>query len=92
MGTSENLFLEATNYGTKTKTQFNISNFLGDFNEVQKKSTGYVMRTLGEWQKLVPKGEDNLMPMPFIIRRTKRPTYSCWHYKICNILDTAKRT
>ena len=90
MGTSENLFLEATNYGTKTKTQFNISNFGGDFYEVQKKSTGYMMRTLGEWQKLVLKGEGNLMP--FIIRRTKRPTYSCWHYKKCNILDTAKRT
>ena len=48
------------------------------------------MRTLGEWQKLVPKGEGHLMP--FTIRRTKRPTYNCWHYKKCNILDTAKRT
>ena len=68
-GTSENLFLEATNYATKTKMPFNVSNFFGDFYEVKKKGTGYVMGTLSEWQKLVPKGEGNLMS--FIIRRTK---------------------
>ena len=54
-GTSENLFLKATNYVTKTKTPFNLSNFLGDFYEVHKKGTGYVMGNLSEWQKLVPK-------------------------------------
>ena len=27
-GTNENLFLKATNYATKTKTPFNVSNFL----------------------------------------------------------------
>ena len=67
--TSENLFLEATNYATKTKTPFNVSNFGGDFYKVQKDGTGYVMGTLSEWQKLVPKGQGDLMP--FIIRRTK---------------------
>ena len=54
---------------TKTKTPFNVSNFFCNFFEVQEKSTGYVMGTLSEWQKLVPKGEGNLML--FIIRRTK---------------------
>ena len=54
---------------TKTKTPFNVSNFFCNFYEVQEKSTGYVMGTLSEWQKLVPKGEGNLML--FIIRRTK---------------------
>ena len=68
-GASENLFLEATNYATKTKTPFNFSNFFWDFYEVKKKGTGYVMGTLSEWQKLVPKGEGNLIS--FIIRRTK---------------------
>ena len=57
-----------TNYATKTKTSFNVSNFGGDFYEVQKKGTGYVMGTLVEWRKLVPKGEGRLMP--FIVRRT----------------------
>ena len=37
LGTSENLFLKATNYATKTKTPFNVSNFCGDFYEVKKK-------------------------------------------------------
>ena len=71
-GLSENLFLEAidyADYATKTKTLFNVSNFGGDFYEVQKKGTGYVIRTLSESQKLVPKGEGNLMPL--IIHRTK---------------------
>ena len=68
-GTSENLFLEATNYATKTKTPFNVNNSFWDFYEVQKKGTGYVMETLSEWQKLVPKGEGNLML--FIMHRTK---------------------
>ena len=68
-GTSENLFLQATDYATKTKTPFNVRNFFWDFYKVQKKGTGYVMGTLSKWQKLVPKGEGNLMP--FIIRRTK---------------------
>ena len=44
-GTSENLFFEATNYATKTKTPFNVRNFLGDFYEIQKKGTEYVMGT-----------------------------------------------
>ena len=30
------------------KTPFNVSNFGGDFFEVQKKGTGYVMGTLNE--------------------------------------------
>ena len=59
-----------TNYATKTKTSFNVSNFGGDFYEVQKKGTGYVMGTLVEWRKLVPKGEGYLMP--FVVRRTSR--------------------
>ena len=54
-GTSENLSLEATNYVTQTKTPFNISNFWGGFLRSSKKGTGYVMRTLSEWQK--SKGE-----------------------------------
>ena len=55
-GTSENLFYEATHYATKTKNPFDVSNFFGgDIYEVQKKGTGYVMGTLREWQKLVPK-------------------------------------
>ena len=36
-GTSENLFHEATCYATKTKALFDVSNFWGDFYEVQKK-------------------------------------------------------
>ena len=36
--TSENLFLELTNYATKTKTPFNVSNFFWDFYEVQKRA------------------------------------------------------
>ena len=67
-GTSENLFHEATHYATKTKNPFDVSKFLGDFYEVQKKGTGYVMGTLREWQKLVPKGDGHLMP--FILRKT----------------------
>ena len=67
-GTSKNLFHEATYYATKTKTPFDVSNFFWDFYEVQKKGTGYVMGTLDEWRKLVPKGLDHLMP--FIVRRT----------------------
>ena len=47
---------------------FNVGNFFWDFYEVQKKSTGYVIGTLVEWRKLVPKGEGHLMP--FIVRRT----------------------
>ena len=42
--------------------------FFFDFYEVQKKGTGYVMGTLDEWRKLVPKGLGHLMP--FIVRRT----------------------
>ena len=41
--TSANLFHEATSYATKTKKPFNVSNFFGNFYEVQKKGTGYVM-------------------------------------------------
>ena len=67
--TNANLFHEATSYATKTKKPFNVSNFLGDFYEVQKKGTGYVMGTLEEWRKLVLKGLGYLMP--FIVRRTK---------------------
>ena len=59
---------EATYYGTKTKTPFDVSNFWGDFYEVQKKGTRYVMGALDEWRKLVPKGLGHLMP--FIVRRT----------------------
>ena len=62
------MFHEATYYGTKTKTPFDVSNFWGDFYEVQKKGTGYVMGTLDEWIKLVPKGLDHLIP--FIVHRT----------------------
>ena len=68
-GTSENLFHEATHYATKTKNPFDVSKFLGDFYEVQKKGTGYVMGTLREWQKLVPKGEGHLTP--FILHKKK---------------------
>ena len=46
---------EATHYATKTKNPFDVSNIWGDIYEVQKKGTGYVMGTLREWQKLVPK-------------------------------------
>ena len=67
-GTSENLFHEVTYYATKAKTPFDVSNFFFDFYEVQKKGTGYVMGTLDEWRKLVPKGLGHLMP--FIVRRT----------------------
>ena len=35
--TSKNLFHEATHYATKTKTPLDVSNFWGDFCEVQKK-------------------------------------------------------
>ena len=66
-GTSGNLFLEATDYVTKTKTPFNVSNFGADYYEIQEKGTGYAMGTSSEWQKLVPKGEGNLIP--FSIRR-----------------------
>ena len=68
-GTSDNLFHEATHYATKTKIPFDVSNFWGDFYEVQKKGTGYVMGTLFEWQKLLPKVEGHLMP--FILCKTK---------------------
>ena len=71
-GTSENLFHEVTYYATKAKTPFDVSNFFFDFYEVQKKGTGYVMGTLDEWRKLVPKGLGHLMP--FIVRRTSRHT------------------
>ena len=64
-GTSENLFHEAMHYATKTKTPFDVSNF-------KKKGTGYVMGTLLEWQKLLPKGEGHLMP--FILRKTTSGT------------------
>ena len=39
---------------------FDVSNFCGDFYEVQKKGSGYVMGTLSEWRKLVPKGDGHL--------------------------------
>ena len=68
LGTSENLFHKAMHYAAKTKTPFDVSNFGGDFYEVQKRGTGYVMGTLREWQKLVPKGEGQLMP--FILCKT----------------------
>ena len=42
-GTSANLFHEATYYTTKTRNLFNVSNFWGNFFEVQEKGTGYVM-------------------------------------------------
>ena len=42
--------------------------FFFDFYEVQKKGTGYVMGTLREWQKLVPKGEGHLMS--FVLHKT----------------------
>ena len=67
-GTSENLFHEATYYATKTNTQFDVSNFFLNFYEVQKKCPGYVIGTLDEWRKLVPKGLGHLMPI--IVRRT----------------------
>ena len=52
----------------KQKNPFDVSNFCGDFYEVQKKGSGYVMGTLSEWRKLVPKGEGHLLP--FILRKT----------------------
>ena len=66
--TSENLYHGAIYYATKMKMPFNISKFWGDFYEVQKKGAGYVKGTLRDWQKLVPKGLDHLMP--FIVHRT----------------------
>ena len=36
-GTSENLFLKATNYATKTKTPFNLAIFFGIFTKFKKK-------------------------------------------------------
>ena len=39
----------------KQKTHLTLVIFGGDIYEVQKKGTGYVMGTLREWQKLVPK-------------------------------------
>ena len=62
----------------KQKRHLTLAIFGGIFMKLKKKGSAYVMGTLREWQKLVPKGEGNLMP--FIIRRTKRPTYSC-NYK-----------
>ena len=59
-GTSKNLFHKATHYATKTKNPFDFSNFWWDFYEVQKKATGYIMRTLREWQKLVLKDDGHL--------------------------------
>ena len=56
-GTNESLFHEATYYTTKTKKPFDVNEFFGDFYEVQKKETGYVMGNLNEWRKLVLKGE-----------------------------------
>ena len=41
---------------------------MGNFYEVQKKGTGYVMWTLEEWIKLTIKGLSYLMP--FFVRRT----------------------
>ena len=42
--------------------------FFLDFYEVQKKGTEYVMGTLDNWIKLIPKALGHLMP--FIVRRT----------------------
>ena len=67
--TNANVFHEALSYATKTKKPFNVSIFWGDFYEVQKKGTGYVMATLEEWRKLVLKELGHLIP--FIVRRTK---------------------
>ena len=53
----------------KQKRHLMLAIFFG-FYEVQKKVTGYVMGTLAEWRKLVPKGESYLMQ--FIVRRTSR--------------------
>ena len=66
--TSENLFHEATYYATKTKTLFEVSNIFWGFYEVPKRGTGYVMESLDEWRKLVPKGLGHLMP--FVVRKT----------------------
>ena len=63
------IYFTKQHLATKTKKPFNVSNFWGDFYEVQKKGTGYVMGTLEEWRKLVLKGLGYLMP--FIVRRTK---------------------
>ena len=52
----------------KQKTHLTLVIFGGDFYEVQEKGTGYVVGTLLEWQKSVPKGEGYLMP--FILRKT----------------------
>ena len=53
----------------KQKTHLTLVIFWGDFYEVQEKGTGYVVGTLLEWQKSVPKGEGYLMP--FILKKTE---------------------
>ena len=56
--------------GLKQKRHLTLAIFGGNFYEVQKKSTGYMMGILVEWRKLVPKVEGYLMP--FIVCRTSR--------------------
>ena len=54
--------------GLKQKRHLTLAILGGNFYEVQKKSTGYMMGILVEWRKLVPKVEGYLMP--FIVCRT----------------------
>ena len=56
--------------GLKQKRHLTLAILGGNFYEVQKKSTGYMMGILVEWRKLVPKVEGYLMP--FIVCRTSR--------------------
>ena len=53
----------------KQKRHLTLAIFGGIFMKLKKKGSAYVMGTLREWQKLVPKGEGNLRP--FIICRTE---------------------
>ena len=59
-GASINLFLEATRYATTRKTEFDVNDFFWNFNEVEKKGTGYVVGNLKEKQKLIIKDKEYL--------------------------------
>ena len=68
-GTPENLFYEGKHYATTRKIPFNVANFFWDFYEVAQRVNGYVMGYIREWDKLVVKGLDCLMP--FVLKRAK---------------------
>ena len=52
----------------KQKPHLTLVIFFWTFMKFKKKGTGYVMGTLREWQKLVPKGEGHLMS--FVLHKT----------------------